>query len=183
MITRSYVRIYSFKQLLERTKSWQVYLLFAGLKIAWGEEKAIAIYEVLVDSFIALFSNPPKDLILDFDITDNAVHGRQEGRFFHGYYDHYCFPPLYVFCGDQLLVSYLRPSKIDGAKHSWAILLLLVKQFRQVWPEVKNIRCQPQRILCKKNDLQLDGIHVCTDIIERSIETLGLEGSYAALNG
>ena len=45
-----------------------------------------------------------------------------EGRFFHGYYDHYCFLPLYVFCGQQLLVSYLRPSRIDGAKHAWAIL-------------------------------------------------------------
>ena len=56
----------------------------------------------------------------DFDCTDEAVHGCQEGRFFDGYYDHYCFLPLYVFCGDQLLVSYLRPSNIDQAKHAWA---------------------------------------------------------------
>ncbi|MBT3844249.1 MAG: transposase [Gammaproteobacteria bacterium] len=67
------------------------------------------------------------------------MHGDQEGRFFHGYYDHYCFLPLYVFCGDQLLVSYLRPSNIDGAKHSWAILSLLVKRLRQQWPTVKII--------------------------------------------
>lgn len=60
----------------------------------------------------------------------------RQGRFFHGYYDHYCFLPLYVFCGDQLLVSYLRPSNIDGAKHAWAILALLVKRLRRCWPQV-----------------------------------------------
>ena len=61
-------------------------------------------------------------IVLDFDATDDPLHGQQEGRFFHGYYDCYCYLPLYVFCGDQLLVPYLRPSNIDGAKHSWAIL-------------------------------------------------------------
>jgi hypothetical protein len=75
--------------------------------------------------------------VLDFDGTDDAVHGKQEGRFFHGYYDKYCFLPLYVFCGEQLLVAYLRPSNIDGAKRSWAILSLLVKAFRQRWPDVR----------------------------------------------
>lgn len=95
------------------------------------------MHEVLVDQFMASFRRAPKKLILDFDATDDAVHGKQEGRFFHGYYDHYCFLPLYVFCKDQLLVSYLRPSKIDGAKHAWAILSLLVKRFRQRWPKVK----------------------------------------------
>ena len=95
------------------------------------------LHEVLVDQFIASFRRPPKRLILDFDATDDAVHGQQEGRFFHGYYDHYCFLPLYVFCGKQLLVSYLRPSRIDGAKHAWAILALLVKRLRQTWPKVR----------------------------------------------
>lgn len=93
----------------------------------------------MVDRFIASFKRAPKRLILDFDATDDAVHGRQDGRFFHGYYDHYCFLPLYVFCRDQLLVSYLRPSKIDGAKHAWAILALLVKRLRQAWPKVRII--------------------------------------------
>ena len=102
-----------------------------------SREEAVAIHKVLIKQFIDSFSAPPEELILDFDATDDAVHGQQEGRFFHGYYDHYCFLPLYVFCGDQLLVSYLRPSKIDGAKHSWAILSLLTKRFRQEWPEVK----------------------------------------------
>jgi len=102
-------------------------------------ETAVRMHEVIVDQFIASFKKAPKKLILDFDATDDAVHGNQEGRFFHGYYDHYCFLPLYVFCRKQLLVSYLRPSKIDGAKHAWAILALLVKRLRQAWPQVRII--------------------------------------------
>ncbi len=105
----------------------------ADRKTAW------ALHRIIVEKFIASKSSAPTELILDFDATDDRVHGQQEGRFFHGYYDHYCFLPLYVFCEDQLLVSYLRPSKIDGAKHSWAILSLLVKRFRQEWPGVKII--------------------------------------------
>ena len=97
------------------------------------------LHEVLLDQFIASCKRAPKKLILDFDATDDPVHGEQDGRFFHGYYRHYCFLPLYVFCGHQLLVSYLRPSNIDGAKHSWAILSLLVKRLRQVWPKVRII--------------------------------------------
>ena len=95
------------------------------------------LHEVLVEQFIASYRRAPKRLILDFDATDDAVHGQQVGRFFHGYYDHYCFLPLYVFCGKQLLVSYLRPSKIDAAKHAWAILALLVKRLRRTWPKVR----------------------------------------------
>lgn len=102
-----------------------------------GRDEAVAFHTVLIDQFISSFPQPPDELILDFDATDDTVHGQQEGRFFHGYYDHYCFLPLYVFCGEQLLVSYLRPSKIDGAKHAWAILSLLVKRFRKTWPAVR----------------------------------------------
>jgi len=80
------------------------------LENCMGREAAVSIHQVLVDQFIASFAEPPEELILDFDATDDRVHGLQEGRFFHGYYDAYCFLPLYVFCGDQLLVSYLRPS-------------------------------------------------------------------------
>lgn len=99
-------------------------------------QSAVAIHEAIVDNFIASFKKAPTELILDFDATDDPVHGQQENRFFHGYYDHYCFLPLFVFCGKQLLVAYLRPSRCDGAKHAWAILSLLVKRFRQVWPKV-----------------------------------------------
>ncbi len=91
----------------------------------------------MVETFIAGFEEAPEELVLDFDATDDVVHGRQEGGFFHGYYDHYCFLPLYVFCGDHLLVSYLRPSNIDGAQHAWAILALLVKRLRRKWPDVR----------------------------------------------
>ncbi len=92
---------------------------------------------LIVDKFIASFKEPPARLVLDFDATDDPVHGLQQGRFFHGYYDHYCFLPLYVFCGSQLLAAYLRPSNIDGARHAWAILSLLVKRLRKQWPAVQ----------------------------------------------
>ena len=95
-------------------------------------EAAWQMLQVLVEQFIASFKHRPRKLVLDFDATDDAVHGKQQGRFFHGYYDQYCFSPLYVSCRDQLLVSYLRQSNIDGAKHTWAILALLVKLLRQV---------------------------------------------------
>ena len=95
------------------------------------------IAEVLVDQFIASHSLPPEHLMLDFDATDDPVHGHQEGRFFHGYYDHHCYLPLYVFCGHELLVAYLRPSNIDAFKHSRAVLKLLVQKLRAAWPDVK----------------------------------------------
>jgi hypothetical protein len=91
----------------------------------------------LVECFVASHATPPQELVLDFDATDDPVHGRQENRFFHGYYDGYCFLPLYVTCGDHLLVAYLRPSNIDASLHSRAILKLLVRRLRQAWPDVR----------------------------------------------
>lgn len=103
------------------------------------DKEITLMHEVLIETFIKSFTTKPEELILDFDATDDRVHGNQEGKFFHGYYDHYCFLPLYVFCKDQLLVSYLRPSNIDGAKHAWAILSLLVKRLKKQWPDVEII--------------------------------------------
>jgi len=100
---------------------------------------AWAVHEVIVDQFIASFGQAPTELILDFDATDDRVHGQQEGRFFHGYYGDYCFLPLYVFCGEQLLVSYLRPANMDVARHAWAVLKLVVGRRRRAWPKVKII--------------------------------------------
>ena len=100
-------------------------------------ETLVRISEVFLEQFIAGFQEPPEELILDFDATDDPTHGTQEGRFFHGYYDHYCFLPLYVFCGEQLLTAYLRPSNIDAAKHSRAILKLLVTRLRAAFPDVR----------------------------------------------
>jgi hypothetical protein len=102
-----------------------------------NRQAAFAFHRVLVEQFIASFREAPAELILDFDATDDRVHGNQQGRAFHGYYGDWCFLPLYVFCGEQLLVSYLRPSNIDAARHSWAILKLLAQRLRQAWPEVK----------------------------------------------
>ena len=100
---------------------------------------AWSIHEVLVETYIASFETPPEEIVLDVDATDDTVHGHQEGRFFHGYYDHYCFLPLYVFAGDHLLVAYLRPADIDPAKHALAILKLLVRRLRAAWPKTRII--------------------------------------------
>lgn len=97
------------------------------------------ISKAFVEVFIESFKKPPKEIILDFDATDDPVHGEQIGRFFHGYYKHYCFLPLYVFCGKHLLAAYLRPGNIDSAFGAWAILKLLTERFREVWPNVKII--------------------------------------------
>ena len=97
----------------------------------------VRIAAVLVDQFLAAHPEPPEHLMLDFDATDDPVHGHQEKRFFHGYYDRHCFLPLYVFCGDELLAAYLRPANIDAAKHARAILKLLVRRLRAAWPGVK----------------------------------------------
>ncbi len=102
-----------------------------------GRKEAWLMHEVLFDQFLGSFESAPAELTLDFDCTDDRVHGLQEGRHFHGYYYDFCFLPLYVFCGERLLVSYLRESNIDSAKHAWAILALLVKALRKRWPKVK----------------------------------------------
>jgi hypothetical protein len=106
----------------------------------WADRAtAVRLHRLLIEQFIASFKSVPKELVLDFDATDNPLHGQQEQRFFHGYYDSYCYLPLYVFCGQQLLCAYLRPSRIDAAQHSAAILKLLVRRLRQAWPDVRII--------------------------------------------
>jgi len=102
----------------------------ASRRLAWK------IHKTLLRTFIKHHKEVPEELVLDFDATDDPVHGNQEGRFFHGYYGHYCFLPLYVTCGDWVLVSYLRRSNIDPAKHSLAILSFLVQELRRAWPNV-----------------------------------------------
>jgi len=104
----------------------------------WADRQtAWHLHQVLVEQFVASFTSAPEEIVLDFDATDNPLHGQQEERFFHGYYDSYCYLPLYVFCRQQLLCAYLRPSRIDGAKHTAAILKLLVRRLRQQWPQVR----------------------------------------------
>ncbi len=104
-----------------------------------SRQAAWTVHAWWVEQFIASHATPPTELVLDLDATDDPLHGQQEGAFFHGYYGQYCFLPLYVFCGERLLVAYLRPSNIDVARHAWAIVSLLVKRLRQAWPAVKII--------------------------------------------
>ena len=102
-----------------------------------NRDDVIGLHKVLFAQFVKAQPRRPRRLILDFDATDVPLHGAQEGRFFHGYYDHYCYLPLYVFCGRHLLVAYLRRSDRDAARHGWAILALLVKALRRQWPGVE----------------------------------------------
>ncbi|MBC8374044.1 MAG: transposase, partial [Planctomycetes bacterium] len=94
---------------------------------------------LLTDLFLEAHPTPPKLIILDFDATDDPIHGRQLGRFFQGYYKEYCYLPLYVFCGEQLLCSQLRPADQDGAAGSVAKLADLVERIRREWPDVQII--------------------------------------------
>lgn len=91
----------------------------------------------MVESFIDNYQGVPDELVLDFDPTDNKVYGDQENKHYHGYYKNHCYLPLHVFCGDQLIVSMLRPSDIDGAKYAGAILKLLVERFRKAWSDAR----------------------------------------------
>jgi hypothetical protein len=92
---------------------------------------------VFVDLFLDAHAAPPSQIILDLDATDDPLHGHQEGRFFHGYYDNYCYLPLYVFCGRHLLAAKLRPSNIDGSAGSVEEAARIVARIRQRWPKVR----------------------------------------------
>jgi hypothetical protein len=84
-----------------------------------------------------LHSVPSKEIVLDLDATDDPIHGHQLGRFFHGYYDNYCYLPLYIFCGEHLLCAKLRPADIDGAAGSVKQLAKIVERIRLAWPDVR----------------------------------------------
>jgi len=96
-----------------------------------------AIEALFIDLFLQSFKAPPDQIILDLDATDDPLHGHQEGRFFHGYYDCYCYLPLYIFCGDQLVAAKLRPSNIDGAAGSLEETARIVAQIRQRWASTR----------------------------------------------
>lgn len=96
-----------------------------------------AVDRLFVDVFLAAHPQAPQEIILDLDATDDPLHGNQEGRFFHGYYGHYCYLPLYIFCGEFLLGARLRPSNIDASAGSVEELQRIVKQIRAVWPQVR----------------------------------------------
>ncbi|WP_119273369.1 IS1380 family transposase [Taklimakanibacter deserti] len=96
-----------------------------------------AIEQLLVDVFLEAHVRAPKQIILDLDATDDPLHGHQEGRFFHGYYDCYCYLPLYVFCGQHLLAAKLRRSNIDASAGAVAEVARIVAQIRVRWPRTR----------------------------------------------
>jgi hypothetical protein len=96
-----------------------------------------ALQDVFVDVFLDAYGKAPREIVLDLDATDDPLHGHQEGRFFHGYYDCYCYLPLYVFCGRQLLAAKLRRSNIDAAAGAKDEVARLVARIRRRWPKVR----------------------------------------------
>jgi hypothetical protein len=96
-----------------------------------------AIETLLVDLFVEAHRRAPRQIVLDLDATDDPLHGQQEGRFFHGYYDSYCYLPLYVTCGRHLLAAKLRRSNIDGAAGADVELARIVGRIRASWPRVR----------------------------------------------
>lgn len=98
-----------------------------------------AIDDLLVDLFIESYERAPEEMIFDLDATDDPVHGSQEGRFFHGYYGHYCYLPLYIFCGEQLLCARLRTADRDASDGSIEELERILKKIRSSWPKTRII--------------------------------------------
>ena len=105
-------------------------------KITFWKE---GVDDLLVSLFLESHSRPPEEIVLDVDTTDLPLHGRQEGRFFHGYYDEYCYLPLYVFCGEQVLCARLRESNHDASFGCVAEIARMVAQIRGAWPAVRII--------------------------------------------
>jgi hypothetical protein len=103
-------------------------------KITFWKE---GVDELLVSVFMESHDKAPAEIVLDMDTTDLPLHGKQEGRFFHGYYDTYCYLPLYVFCGDHVLCARLREANHDAAFGCLTEMQRIVKQLRAAWPEVK----------------------------------------------
>jgi hypothetical protein len=97
------------------------------------------IEELFVTVFLEAHKTPPVEIILDLDATDDPLHGHQEGRFFHGYYDCYCYLPLYVFCGRDLLAAKLRPANIDGCAGAVEEIARIVAQIRRRWAHTRII--------------------------------------------
>ncbi len=100
---------------------------------------AEAIDRVLVHLFLEAHAQPPEEIVIDLDTTDLPLHGHQEQRFFHGFYYHYCYLPVYIVCGEHLLGVRLRPANIDASTGALEEVERIVKQIRQHWPEVKII--------------------------------------------
>ena len=111
-----------------------------------------------VDTFLMLNSEPPEEIVLDLDATDDPLHGHQSGRFFHGYYKGYCYLPLYIFCGEHLLCAKLRPADIDAAAGSVKQVQRIVEQIRARWPNVRII-LRADSGFCRENLMAWCEVH------------------------
>lgn len=95
------------------------------------------IEKLFVELFLESYNNPPKQIVLDLDVTDDQVHGRQEQAFFNTYYGGVCYAPLYLFCGKQLLAAKLRPANVDPAEGALEELQRVIKQIHTRWPKTR----------------------------------------------
>jgi hypothetical protein len=146
-------------------------------KIYYSEE---AIDQFFVDTFIKTTRKVPKEIILDLDATDDPLHGHQEGRFFHGYYDCYCYLPLYMFCGDKLLLAKLRTANLDPGHESLPDVERVIGQIRAHWPKVRIILrgdsgfCREDLMRwCEENDvLYIFGIARNSRLLKRIFKEL-----------
>ena len=114
----------------------------SGYRIDFGRYKKIVadgvkIADYFVKVFLDTYGKEPQRIVLDLDATDDPLHGKQEGRFFHGYYDCYCYLPLYVFCNEHLLCAKLRPSNIDASEGALEEVERIVEMIRERWPGVE----------------------------------------------
>jgi len=120
-----------------------------------------AMKRLFVSVFLKSQPTPPKRIILDLDATDDLVHGDQESRFFHGYYKCYCYLPLYIFCGRELLLAKLRPANIDASAGAKEEVAFIVAQIRQSWPDV-DIWLRADSGFCRENLMawcEAHGVH------------------------
>jgi hypothetical protein len=122
--------------------------------------KLHAADDLLVALFLQAHPQPLDKIVLDIDVTDDPTHGHQLGRFFHGYYQSYCYLPLYIFCGDDVLCARLRPSDIDASAGALKQLVRIIAQIRQSWPHVRVVIrgdsgfcCEPIMAWCEKNSV------------------------------
>src|SRR6201994_4093182 len=137
-----------------------------------------AIEALFVDLFLDAHAKAPRQITLDLDATDDPLHGHQEGRFFHGYYECYCYLPLYIFCGRHLLAAKLRRSNIDGAAGAVEEVARIVSQIRARWPRARiplrgdsGFTPEPLRAWCEANRVNFVFGLARNDRLEKAIVT------------
>jgi len=118
-------------------------------KITYSAEE---LDRLLVDVFLEAHPQPPAQIVLDLDVTDTPLHGGQEACFFHGYYGHYCYLPLYIFCGEHLLCARQRASHQDASAGVLEEVERMVGQIRQSWPAVQIYAARRLRLLPRRVD-------------------------------